>query len=343
MYKFGVDATNASKGVAIILVLWHHLFIQHPEYGFIVLFSAKVAKVSVTIFVILSGYGLSKSVSNLNLFSFYKKRLARLYINYWLIAMIFIPIGVFFMDRSLVSVYGDHEYVKLVIQMLGLHMFTAVGSGYNGTWWFISLMIVLYLLFPFINKIMKKYPYIFLLLSFILLLLPSYSILYYGFSLLQFGIFPFAIGIYMANKNGFSIILSWLKKMGNIRFFVLTLLVILVSIQRSYGIILFDLKIDWLLAILIILLTTEIIIWSKKLQIVLSFIGIHSYNIFLFHTFIHYYYWGDFIYSFNNPIIIFFVFLLLSILISIVIEFIKKHFSAIFTASKNRVYSKILD
>ncbi len=328
MYKFDINATNASKGIALMLILWHHLFYQHPEYGFIVFFTAKLAKVCVGIFVILSGYGLSESVKNKNidLFAFYKKRLKKLYFNYWIIAAIFIPIGIIFMDRSLVSVFGNHEYLKLAIQMIGLHRFTGVGYGYNATWWFMSLIVALYLLFPFIYKIMQKYPYYFLLFSLTIMFLPlSY------FPVLPPWILPFTLGIYLSNTNAFSVIIERLKKLGYMRFAVLIILILLVALQRSYGFFLIGIKIDWLFGALIILLTTEVIIWSKKLQMIFSFIGIHAFNIFLFHTFIYHYYWKDFIYSFNNPIIIFLVLLFVSIIISMIIELIKKYSSEIIT------------
>jgi len=326
MYKFDISATNASKGIALMLILWHHLFYQHPEYGIIVFATAKLAKVCVAMFVVLSGYGLSESVKNknINLFAFYKKRLTKLYLNYWIIAAIFIPIGIIFMDRSLVTVFGNHEYLKLAIQMIGLHMFTEVGYGYNATWWFMSLIVALYLLFPFIYKIMQKYPYYFLALAFSIMFLSLPYV-----SLLKPWILPFTLGIYLSNTNGFSVIIEKLKKLGYIRFVVLIALIFLVAIQRSYGFILHGIRIDWFFGILIILLITEIIILSQKLQIIFSFIGIHSFNIFLFHTFIYYYYWKDFIYSFNNPIIMFLVLLLVSIIVSMIIELIKKYSSAI--------------
>ncbi|MCD8477030.1 MAG: hypothetical protein LRY68_03165, partial [Sulfurospirillum sp.] len=38
-----------------------------------------------------------------------------------------------------------------MIQMLGLQMFTWVGYGYNATWWFMSLIVVLYAIFPLMH------------------------------------------------------------------------------------------------------------------------------------------------------------------------------------------------
>ena len=67
--KFNKQDTNFLKGIAIILLLFHHLFYEHPEIGSIkyrglslVFISALAAKVCVSIFLILSGYGLNETV-----------------------------------------------------------------------------------------------------------------------------------------------------------------------------------------------------------------------------------------------------------------------------------------
>ena len=57
---------------------------------------------------------------------------------------------------------------------------------------------------------------------------------------------------------------------------------------------------------------------------VLEFAGKHSMNIFLTHTFIYYYFYDDFIYSFHYSVLIFTVLLLLSLGVSIGIGVIKK-------------------
>ena len=58
---------------------------------------------------------------------------------------------------------------------------------------------------------------------------------------------------------------------------------------------------------------------------VLSFLGKHSFNIFLFHTFFLIYV-HQYIYWSKNPILIFMTLLLLCIIVSIVIECIKQIF-----------------
>ena len=78
--KFDVSITNASKGMALMLILWHHLFYEKPEVGFWVYQSALLAKVCVGIYVVLSGYGLAESIKHkaLDLVAFYKRRVSKL-------------------------------------------------------------------------------------------------------------------------------------------------------------------------------------------------------------------------------------------------------------------------
>ena len=55
------------------------------------------------------------------------------------------------------------------------------------------------------------------------------------------------------------------------------------------------------------------------------YLGKHSMNIFLFHTFIFYFWFQDFVYSSRIPIIIFLTLLAICLPISIVLEWIKKY------------------
>lgn len=312
--KFDITRTNANKGFALLLLLWHHLFYQHPEYGTLTYALAEYAKVCVSIFIILSGYGLAESIKNkkIGLFSFYKKRLIKLYMTYWLIIIVFVPIGIFFIDRTLVSIFGDYAYMKFIVQTLGFHMFTSnVGYGYNATWWFMSLIIGLYILFPLIYFLIQKFGIWIILFTLLIQVAPTVN--YIG--LLQHWILPFTLGIFLSKINGFIFFLTWLKKLGIVHFVFLIFLMTLSILLKHYGL---------LLGILIILFITQIINLSTPLRQILNFIGIHSFNIFLFHTFIYFYYWKDIIYFTDTPILIFLSLLFSSLIISISLEYIKQ-------------------
>lgn len=66
--KLSIQDSNVLKGVAILIMLWHHLFLR-PEYNDIVIHGHSIAqeiaimcKVCVAIFVFVSGYGLTEKL-----------------------------------------------------------------------------------------------------------------------------------------------------------------------------------------------------------------------------------------------------------------------------------------
>ena len=318
---FGINSTNACKGVALILLLWHHLFRLHLEYGLFVNKFAVLSKVCVAIFIILSGYGYSESIKlkKVGLFEFYKNRLIRLYANYWLIALIFIPIGIFFYDRTFQEVFTSHPYIKFLIQMAGLHRFAYKEYGFNPTWWYMSVIIPLVVLFPFIYNLTEKYG-VLILIGFLLLILPTREIL----PVINPWLLPFALGIFLSQKNYITEISNRINILGNWRFLLLMILIVLVAKFRNDIYLLKGVEIDWLFGSLIILFVFELTILFNIVETTLSFLGKHLFNIFLFHSFIFRIYWEDFIYSFKYPLLIFIVLLATSLIISLIIEQFKK-------------------
>lgn len=320
--NFDMNTTNACKGVALILLLWHHLFYQHPEFGFVVYHTARLAKVCVAIFVLLSGYGFSESVKfkNVGLVQFYKNRLVAIYSNYWFIALIFVPVGAFFMGRTFQSAFNSHAYAKFIVQMTGLHRFVYSELGYNATWWYMSVIIPLIVIFPFIYDTVKKYG-AFALLCFFAILIPDSSIVL----VLNEWLLPFALGIYLSQRNYITAINRRLSEFGWWRFILLIVATIFVVAFRTYSPLLSGTKIDWLFGLLVILLVFELIMAVEILNKILCKLGRHLFNVFLFHTFIYYYFWEDFIYSFKQPILIFLVLLSICIALSEILEYLKRY------------------
>ncbi len=162
--------TNVLKGVALLLLLAHHLFyIQNGLYDDVHLFGDRYlvqqigwwCKVCVAIFVFLSGYGLMvKAMKDGGIPSvshFYWHRFVKLLMNYWFIWLLFVPISVLVFGRTFAEAYGDHIAPKLVLDLLGV--LNCVGLyGYNPTWWFYSCIIVLYLSFPLLYRVMHRLP-----------------------------------------------------------------------------------------------------------------------------------------------------------------------------------------
>ena len=102
---------------------------------------------------------------------------------------------------------------------------------------------------------------------------------------------------------------------------LLTLVFFLVCIYRFYAI----QPSRWDAAVVIIGITLYCTIQiPTKLLKGLSFFGKHSFNIFLFHSFILGYYLHDYIYWSRIPLLIYLTLLVVCIPISILIEWIKK-------------------
>lgn len=77
-------------------------------------------------------------------------------------------------------------------------------------------------------------------------------------------------------------------------------------------------------------ITVSMIMLYKSVELprfvgnILEFLGKHSMNIFLFHTFIFSHWLKDFIYSPKNPLLIFLLLLGVCLIISVAIEWLKK-------------------
>lgn len=172
-FSLSLQDTNVLKGLALCLLLCHHLFYSHREpdatnyfsdicfHGnwLLARFGNGFGKLCVALFVFLSGYGLTVSTENKgglnNLIGFYRNRMVKLMVNYWFIWLVFVPFGVLAVGRTFPDVYGEHYVLKPLIDFCGLAY--AFGFyGYNATWWFYSCIIVLYLLFPLLYRIRKR-------------------------------------------------------------------------------------------------------------------------------------------------------------------------------------------
>ncbi|PID27524.1 MAG: acyltransferase [Candidatus Cloacimonadota bacterium] len=320
--KFTREHTLANKGVALILLLWHHLFGTTAAFGENIKYSAGLAKVCVAIFLILSGYGLNESTQkSVPLLKFYFKRLINIYYKYWIIWILFVPVGVLCFNRSFIAVYGDPFYFKLFINFMGLQKLMAF-NGYNPTWWFITLIIGLYVIFPFLKILTMRYRSFFLGGIFILTLLCRHSSRF-EIPLIMPWIFPFTVGIFLSQIDGF-VIVSKNRFLRGIKILIYPLLLAVLIFLRKYGVFVTGTDMDGILGTVIILTVSELIEMSSILSKILQFTGKHSFNIFLFHTFIYLYYFKNFIYISKNPLIILITLLLICLFISIIMEFILK-------------------
>ena len=135
-YQITLNETNIIKGIAICAMLWHHLFLEHQEYGEFVFKLALTGKVCVALFVFLSGYGMAiqfKDVdfsgiySNLaNTVKFLFRRFLKFYLNYWVVFITSILLGVFV--RTLRDAYGTelNLLASFFARHIGLSIFQLI-------------------------------------------------------------------------------------------------------------------------------------------------------------------------------------------------------------------------
>ena len=112
---FSKDHTQLAKSLAVCLLLVHHLFFSEAA-GYTEMYvggtavvheCAAVAKVCVCLFVMLSGFGLSRSSRSLEPPAFYRRRLVRLYPAYWMTWLLCVPVAALWLGRTPASVYPE--------------------------------------------------------------------------------------------------------------------------------------------------------------------------------------------------------------------------------------------
>lgn len=331
-YRISRAETQIIKAFAIMAMLVHHLFWENPEYGLDVYSLAVMGKVCVALFVFLSGYGMAatfpKNIGGFlntakTFFWFLGKRYAKFFMNYWIVFFMAVPIGVFFFGRTLEIAYGTSTglLTKFISDIFGLRGF----GSYNITWWFNELILSLWLLFPLLYALMRNI--VVSICTIIVLYMNPGDILYMSeafASCLSVYILPFCMGICMAlhtnliNKTLNAIPPKILLGILAVATFVfLFLRGVPLFPKFSYF------QVDPFASVSFVLFVVCLCRVTKLEFLSLQFIGKHSMNMYLTHTFIFGYFFHDFIYGLGYPILMFLALFGISLLISVVIEFAK--------------------
>ncbi|CAI0996730.1 Uncharacterized protein conserved in bacteria [Serratia quinivorans] len=151
--EISINKSNYLKGIAIILMLIHHLFAYPsrispdvPVYHIvssvdIEMFVGLFGKICVSMFLFLSGYGFSlkKEVT----FKYIWGKLKNLYISYWIVLFIFVPIGIIFFPGERYSLSPS----------LFLENLIGIKSTYNSEWWFFKLYVLYVLSLPLLSRL----------------------------------------------------------------------------------------------------------------------------------------------------------------------------------------------
>lgn len=163
------EDTKVIKAIAIILMLMHHLW-AFPDriaggslkYLFHIFGQSSIeylggfGKICVSLFFFLGGYGIYLSSAGKK-FDVVKK-IKKLYVAYWKVFLIFIPIAFLFFSSQpayckidwIYNRYGNFSWNQCIANFLGL------SSSFNGEWWFLLSYVFAVISFPVIRAIVDK-------------------------------------------------------------------------------------------------------------------------------------------------------------------------------------------
>lgn len=324
------EESTRLKGIAILLMLFLHLFNTDERIGLcepllwvgdgkpLVQLLTRIARLCVPIYIFLSGYGLSyiyekaegKGMRTAN-------RILRLYANYWIILLLFIPLGAWVSPEK----YPE-DLTTFILN------FTAISYNYNYEWWFLMPYFILVLFSPYIihgAHSLNKRQLLYWSTGILIIYIASHHLrgmvsVFPGkdfvFGLLML-FFPFFAGIIFSHHRILGRFRTYITRRWKGRsncylwLSVLAVCTLRVVIKAS--------AFDALYALLLITLLTGIDIptWSKH---TLETFGHHSTNMWLTHTFYSWYFFPEFFYGLRYPLVMFIALVAVSYATSLVIQ-----------------------
>ena len=158
--------TLVAKGVGCLLLLLYHLFYA-PSFsaaqGVSTFFLSleqlakytAIGNVCVTLFILLSGYGIAASLQNAisprGVFTRLLLRIIRLYGAFWFVYILFAPWQTVFDNWN----YSHFGYA--VIDFFGLAHFFGEQT-INGAWWYLAILLLCYILTPLFLLFLRGAP-----------------------------------------------------------------------------------------------------------------------------------------------------------------------------------------
>lgn len=352
--KFTKEHTMQMKGIAIIILLFHHCFLNAQRWATVpyeklattkgwgyypisfapfsshtIQYLASFSKICVAMFVFMTGYGMWVSYESqkkkTTMSNYIKKRMVTLMTGFLIIFVVTeilaIPTGRF------IEVYG-HDFrsvVYMIIDALGLAKLLGTPL-FCLTWWYMSLAIVLIMIFPFVHSIMEKYQWIVVVAS---IIVPRACGFGQSTDLFRY-LLAYTLGMYFAQHD----LLARIKEkfmeqnvVGKLLSLIVSLIGLAVIIKcRQNAWIGWKYLDFWdgFAAMYVIVLSYIYILNGKWIVKGLGFLGKHSMNIFLIHSFYRDVFFHKFTYSFYYAWLDYIVLMVISLVTSIVLEWFKK-------------------
>lgn len=342
---FSKKDSLAVKGIAIILMIFHHCFIEIPvleQYGvsFGTLSKETVVwiclwfKICVSLFAFVSGYGLYTSYkkNSGSKVEWVLRRLIKTLSGFWIV---FVLSGIVcqLIDQRYTRVYFANGITQGIFSSLVSFMGLSNLFGMQqliSTWWYMSAAVIFIVMSPFFSGLLEKYGRI-LVLAFLVIIPRLLNLTYPTEDNGAFGfVFIFLLGMCAAQGDILNRYLEvcqekisgWKK----VCLFLAESVALVIICRWSSGL---DVTQFWeicygITPFLLIVYVKKYLFKIGPVHVVLEFLGKHSMNIYLVHTFIRNLYLKDVTYSFGYFLWIAAFCLMSSLLISIMIEGLKR-------------------
>ena len=316
------ESTLQIKGVAILLMLFLHLFNNSSRYdGMESLFYigteplcwwiSQICGICVPIYLILSGYGLwivyNRGTKMHNL-----RRVIFLFLNACLVGFLFFPLSYFFRE----SPYS-YDFTKLLFSLTGI-------DPYNGEWWFLFPWAMICLCSKYIFRIVEKMGTL--------------------KSLIFFYILTTLVSWFISRHGGFLYVMPWRIPYQGILFINLLFPFILGALAAKTGVFAYVQSLQGkqkcvICAVVFVALFIRMFLFHHstfnsflafgvccvflmfKNNVLLTNLGTRSTNMWLTHTFFCVYYFHDFFESMKYPIWMFLVLVLYSYIVACFIDY----------------------
>lgn len=352
--KFTKEHTMQMKGIAIIILLFHHCFLNAQRWATVpyeklattkgwgyypisfapfsshtIQYLASFSKICVAMFVFMTGYGMWVSYESqkkkTTMSNYIKKRMVTLMTGFLIIFVVTeilaIPTGRF------IEVYG-HDFrsvVYMIIDALGLAKLLGTPL-FCLTWWYMSLAIVLIMIFPFVHSMMEKYQWVVVVAS---IIVPRACGFGQSTDLFRY-LLAYTLGMYFAQHDLLARIKerfmeqNMARKLLSLIVSLIGLAVIIKCRQNAWiGWKYLDFW-DGFAAMYVIVISYIYILNGKWIVKGLGFLGKHSMNIFLIHSFYRDVFFHEFTYSFYYAWLDYIVLMAISLVTSMVLEWFKK-------------------
>lgn len=301
--------TSIMKGIAICAMLLHHLYASPitesiESYGGLLRWIGIVGKVCVSIFLFCSGYGMSVQYRKVESWSdstvFLRRRLIKLYTNFWVVYAIFVPITVFFFNRPLSAAYGYHTHLYKEVASVFLDLLCIPSpwrSPYNVTWWFNQLILVMYLLFPLTIWFVRKAGVV-ISLAAGFLVFCFYQHIPFGMNNWSLWQFSFLLGIVWSfMENRIPDRYNALVKGRYSSWIAVLVLVILTFLRMTRSRFWTGLHMDAFITVALAFFVLSLQNKESYFCRTFAFLGKHSINIYLIHTFLNGYWHPEWLHT----------------------------------------------